>query len=70
MKKAPSQTGLFSLSKKVFRQASDASQLKRTCIRERSVGIFNPGKKCGIVGRNIGYAASFSLGISTAPMAL
>ena len=40
------------------------------CIWERSVGIFNPGKKRGIVGRNIGYAASFSLGISTAPMAL
>ena len=38
--------------------------------RRCSIGIFNPGKKCGIVGRNIGYAASFSLGISTAPMAL
>lgn len=34
-------------------------------FRRCSVGIFYSGKKCGIAGRNIGYAASFSLGIST-----
>ena len=54
--------GLFDAAEEGFEKALP--------IRKRSVGIFNPGKKCGIVGRNIGYAASFSLGISTAPMAL
>ena len=31
-------------------------------LRRCSIGIFNPGKKCGIVGRNIGYAASLFIG--------
>ena len=61
---------LFVLLSKRFLHMTVLDGFAFVAIHANLLDRYNPGKKCGIVGRNIGYAASFSLGISTAPMAL